>query len=259
MLAGPNTLRRGNVCPGCARLGWLLVLGPDALDVPTRSSSPATPTPEPGPPRRRRGGRAAELQRRAVRGERKRRRREPEGAPQPLPESSRPSTLYRPGVVRELERRRGQGVVSFGELEHSDHDWPIPPEGWTVDEEKQYQKWKARLVSELRKEAPALLKVLGTAPQLEVTIEPRIVDCDGTSLRGRVATLIARGFFREPRTNSATRSELKRTGPDCNEGSLSRELSTLLAWGLLTREAKGWQAVPNAQVRLRTNGAAARV
>ncbi|HVL65747.1 MAG TPA: hypothetical protein VM364_00665 [Vicinamibacterales bacterium] len=98
-----------------------------------------------------------------------------------------------------------------------------------------YAELLARLVQDAAKD-PVLLRVIATKPELEVLVERKMIQMDGSSLKGRVARLIAEGFFREPRTQGATRSELKRTGPDVNSGNLSRAFSEFVRDGFLTDE-----------------------
>lgn len=94
-----------------------------------------------------------------------------------------------------------------------------------------YQEVKARLV----KEAPALLRVLATRPELEVKFQRKILDVDGTTPKGRIVRLLADGFFNDGKTQGATRSELKRTGSDVNSGTISTIVNGLVADGFLTR------------------------
>lgn len=103
----------------------------------------------------------------------------------------------------------------------------------TMDNEALYQAIKARLV----KEAPGLLRVLTIKPELEVRVERRVIQADGSSLKGRIAQLIAEGFFNDAKTQSGTRSELKRRGSDPNSGNLWRELTALQKDGFFTKES----------------------
>jgi len=129
-----------------------------------------------------------------------------------------------------------------------------PPRTFTAEEtfnnEALYQAIKARLIGEAAND-PILLKVLKYRPELEVTVQRRVVTADGGSLKGRVARLVAAGFFREGATQSRTRSELARTGPDVNNGNLYRTLQELVTFGFLTDEgATGYREVPGAKVNI---------
>lgn len=124
--------------------------------------------------------------------------------------------------------------------------------GWDAVEEEQYQKWKARLVSELQREAPALLRVLVTAPELEVSVERKVVQMDGSTLRGRLAQLVGEGFFNDPKTGNAAFVELQRLGfPKAAKPNVYRELDALAALGIVTKESAGFCVAPGAKVRLR--------
>ena len=74
---------------------------------------------------------------------------------------------------------------------------------------------------------------------------------DGTSLKGRVARLIASGFFDEARKQSPVRGELKRTGSDVNDGNLYRNLQEFVKDGFLTNESdKSYRAVDGMKVNV---------
>ena len=76
---------------------------------------------------------------------------------------------------------------------------------------------------------------------------------DGSSLKGRVARLLAGGFFAEAKTQGATRTELKRTGTDVNTGNLSKAFADFLSDGLLERgPSDTYQAAAGIKVTERT-------
>lgn len=110
-----------------------------------------------------------------------------------------------------------------------------------------YEEIKRRLMEE----APGIIKLLATKPEIEVTVQRQTVQMDGSSLKGRIARLIANGFYREGATQSRTRSELARTGPDVNSGNLSRALSDLVAQGFLTDEGRaGYKEVNGMKINI---------
>jgi hypothetical protein len=119
-----------------------------------------------------------------------------------------------------------------------------PPEGWTMEEEALYQKIKARLIEE----APSIVKVFAERPELTVTIDRKAVQLDGSTLKGRIARLIAEGFFAQARTASPVRKELARTGPDANTANIGRALDEFTAMGILTCESDGYRIAPAAKV-----------
>lgn len=128
------------------------------------------------------------------------------------------------------------------------------PKGWTDMEEDLYQRVKARLIAELREEAPVILRMLATAPELEVTVERQVVQVDGKTLRGRMARLVAEGFFGEPRNANQAWKELNRTGDGAAVRSVYKEADNLVGLGILTKEKDGYQEAPGAKVSLRKAG-----
>lgn len=109
-----------------------------------------------------------------------------------------------------------------------------------------YEEFKRRLLAE-----PAVLRVLTAKPQIDVEVERKIVTVDGTSVKGRVAKLLAKGFFRAPQGQGETRTELRRTGPDINTGTLSKVFGDLLAEGFLEKYgATKYVEVPDMKVNI---------
>lgn len=84
---------------------------------------------------------------------------------------------------------------------------------------------------------PVVLKVLAEQPEIEVTIEKRTIEMDGSNLSGRIATLIAKGWFDDGRTNAEVVKEICRTGSSTNSGNVSGVLSKLLKDGFVTLES----------------------
>jgi hypothetical protein len=107
------------------------------------------------------------------------------------------------------------------------------------DEEALYQRFKSRLM----KEAPKLIRVLATSPEIDISTERETIEVDGKSLRGRMALLVLKGFFDEPNNASAAWTELKRTGKDPGKPNVYRECDKFVETGFLTKEADGYQAV----------------
>lgn len=68
------------------------------------------------------------------------------------------------------------------------------------DEEALFQRFKARLIAE----APTILAVHLEAPEIRVEEKRETIDADGNKPRGRVARLIASGFFDEARKAGPT-------------------------------------------------------
>lgn len=115
-----------------------------------------------------------------------------------------------------------------------------------------YQQIKRRLIDDCRID-PILLQLVTQRPEMVVEVEPRIVQVDGATMKGRVARLLAAGWFKEGRTTYAVRMELSRTGNDPGGGgSLAGKLGELREEGFLVRDGEGWLAAPGLKVTERT-------
>lgn len=110
------------------------------------------------------------------------------------------------------------------------------------------------IYTEVRRRAaedPGVLRLLTEKPEIELVVERKVIQIEGSSLKGRVAKLIHVGFFDEGRTQSGTRSELKRTGSDVNQGNLWKTLAALVSDGFLTFESgKEYRAVEGMKINV---------
>jgi hypothetical protein len=119
--------------------------------------------------------------------------------------------------------------------------------GAGVVDEALYQAIKTRLMGE----APQLLKVLATRPELVVEVTRQTVTADGSSTKGRVARLIAHGFLKDTRRFAEVLRELERTGTRVNNRSLAVALHDLVVGGFMTKEgSEGYVEAPGAHVRI---------
>lgn len=123
---------------------------------------------------------------------------------------------------------------------------PVPAAA--VDFEILYQKIKRRLVDEARVDPVLLHLLVNAAPELSITVEPRILELTDRTLKGRLAKLAAGGFFKTAQTQADTNRELKRTGAEAHTGRLSEAFTDLVNEGILTREASGFQLAPGVKV-----------
>lgn len=122
------------------------------------------------------------------------------------------------------------------------------PEGWTMEEDELYEKFKQRLI----REAPGLLKVIAKQPELVVEFEREILQIDGKSLAGRVARLVAQGFFDAAQSNAAASKEINRTGAQAHPGNVHKEITKLVAMGILHRaDGKCFIVAPGAKVQVK--------
>ncbi len=120
---------------------------------------------------------------------------------------------------------------------------PAEDEGqYPTDDDALYQRFKLRLMNE----APALLKVLATRPEIQVTVQRTVIETDLTACRGMVAKLIVDGFFDSTVTASAAHKELgRRWNYRGNAARVYEQCDQLTALGFLTKESSGYQAVPD--------------
>jgi hypothetical protein len=116
-----------------------------------------------------------------------------------------------------------------------------------VDLESIYKYIRVRLRSE-----PALLKLAMEVPQIEVSYERPTLEVDHKTLRGRLANLIAQGFFDEARTGSAAHSELTRRGFSTATPNVYKELDRLAEMGFVTKEANGYASVEGMKVSVKS-------
>jgi hypothetical protein len=114
-------------------------------------------------------------------------------------------------------------------------------------DEALYQTIKARLIDD----APGILRLLETRPELEVTVERRTLQARGDTTLGRVARLIKAGALAESRRFRDILVMLERTGPRVNNKSLSSVLAELVAAGFLVRESVDrYAAVADMAIRI---------
>lgn len=126
------------------------------------------------------------------------------------------------------------------------HETPPMPNGQALDMDAIYAEVRRRAVAD-----PILLRVIAEQPEIEVAVERKTIQIDGSSLKGRLAKLIADGFFAEGVVQGTVRGQLKRTGPDVNQGNLWKALAALVADGFLTLETgKSYRAVEGMKVNI---------
>ncbi len=117
-----------------------------------------------------------------------------------------------------------------------------------VDGEAMFQFVKARLIDE----APGLIRLLASGPEIEVTVTRKTLTMEEDSLKGRMAILLKNGFFSSQRGPSSVRTELRRTGADANTANISRALNEFKALGFLVGEDGGYVEVPGMKVNVVT-------
>lgn len=148
--------------------------------------------------------------------------------------------------IRELSGKFDQLIAVLGNGRHSAASTPTAePSAPAGDEEAMFRRFRDRLIKD-----PAVLKVLVTAPEIDMEVTRRTVSAIEDTLFGRIVKLLSRDWFDGGKTNSAVRAELKRTGPDANSGNIARELNKLISLGFLTNESSGFTAVPGMKVNI---------
>ena len=108
-----------------------------------------------------------------------------------------------------------------------------------IDFEELYEAIKKRLMLE----APQILKVLAVKPELRIVESAPTIELDGKTLRGRLARMIADGFFDDAKAGNAAFNELKRVGFKTAKPNVYRECDALAELGFLTKESDGFHAV----------------
>lgn len=117
----------------------------------------------------------------------------------------------------------------------------------TSDKEALYQAFKRRLIDECAVD-PILLHLLTARPEIVVEVEPRTMTLEGSTLKGRLARLMAAKWFTDTRLTGQVKAELMRTGTEPNGGNLSTALSDFVRDGFLTRDGAGFRLAPGVEI-----------
>lgn len=126
----------------------------------------------------------------------------------------------------------------------------VPGAGLSVEEfDWLYNAIKERIIADAQID-PVLIHLATSRPELVVQFEPRVVKLNRTDgVRGRVAGLIADGFFDESKAPHAVRQELKRLGNDPGGGgTLYDVLKNFARDGFLVVESDRYSVAPGLKV-----------
>jgi len=123
--------------------------------------------------------------------------------------------------------------------------------GWTEMEEELYQKFKARFVSELRQEAPQILRLVVDVPELEVEFRRDVVGIDGKTTIGRVARLLHEGWFDKWQTAANTAKQVNMTGDSVDRRTVLDAIDKLVSMGFLLKTSNGYKAVADMKVNVK--------
>jgi hypothetical protein len=111
----------------------------------------------------------------------------------------------------------------------------------------------AQVAAILRRD-PELVNItlLTEKPEINVNVRRKVIELDGTTLKGRLARMIAEGWFDEAKTGNAAYNELVRLGFSTAKPNVYRELDKLAELEFLTKEPTGgFQAVAGMKVNIR--------
>lgn len=108
-----------------------------------------------------------------------------------------------------------------------------------------YAEIKRRLLAD-----PAIIQLLAVQNEIEVTIERKIIQLDDSKLVGRVAQMIAEGFFDQSTTASAAFTDLQRRGKGSAKPNVYKACDELTTMGFLTKESDGYRAVEGMKIRI---------
>lgn len=115
-----------------------------------------------------------------------------------------------------------------------------------------YRQFVARLKNDRQ-----IIALLFEKPTIDVGITRPVLSLDGSTLRGRLAYMVARGFFKDVKNGQSAFNELQRTGFRCAKPNVYRELDGLAALGFVTKEEGGYLEVAEMKIRIteaKTNG-----
>lgn len=111
-----------------------------------------------------------------------------------------------------------------------------------------YRQFKQRFIDELPQD-PVLIHLLASRPEIILELEPRVVNLEWSTMKGRVARLIASGWFTSARKVYTVRMELARTGSDPGGGgTLGANLNDFVRDGFLVRDGDGFVVAPGIKV-----------
>lgn len=126
---------------------------------------------------------------------------------------------------------------------------PAPRRAFTAEEsldnEQLYQAIKARLLDE----APALIRMLLSKPEMEITFTRPVLSFEEHTMKWRLVRLAYEGFFSERKSCGQIRTALKRTGPDANTANIGRAMDDLVKAGVFTDEGSGYLLVTGILMR----------
>lgn len=151
-------------------------------------------------------------------------------------------------TAESLTRRLNEAERTIRELTAGRPAAPAASNGnGHMDLEEVYRFVRQRIIAE---KDPGVMEVIARRPELRVKIERAVVEVDESSLRGRLARLLAEGFFDSTETASAAYTELRRRGVSVAKPSVYAEMDKLTTLGIVTKEAgEGYRKSPDAIIK----------
>lgn len=119
----------------------------------------------------------------------------------------------------------------------------------SFDNEQLYQAFKSRLMQE----APALIKVMASGPEINVQVQRRTITMDDSTIKGKVAILLHEGWLDEEKSGTDVYKELLRRGMNAKTPSIRvyEVLKEFAAMGFLfTTADKKYHSVQGAKVNI---------
>lgn len=110
---------------------------------------------------------------------------------------------------------------------------PMPPPALNGDID--YEALYAYIIDRARSEPPATLAVLISKPEIEVQFKREVIQVEGTTVRGRIAELIADGFFDSRKTGGAIYSAVISVGLTCSKPAIYQTCDDLTVKRFLTK------------------------
>lgn len=161
-------------------------------------------------------------------------------------------------LIQENKRLRDQNAKLLQRIETLEEDHHLPPpktlakareaasSNGHLDEDALFERFKRRLLDD----TPVLMRVLLSQPEIEVKVERRTIELDGSSLQGAVAILIKEGFFDDFTTGNAVYNELRKRGVAIAKPTAYTICDKLNTMGFLIKQTDGYRAVGHMKVNI---------
>ena len=108
------------------------------------------------------------------------------------------------------------------------------------------------VIAQIRRDPAMLAEVEAIRPEIRVSVQKQVVQLDASTLRGKLALMIADGHFESPTNGNSAFNELKRRGQSVAKPNVYRELDKLAESGFLLKLENGYQAVSGMKISRQT-------